>query len=246
MFTQDIAYTAALSGGVLSFFSPCILPLLPAYFSFITGLSLDQLTENKAEVRKKVILTTLFFVAGISATFIMIGGAASFLGSLLNKFDWLIRYAGGAIVIVFGLHILNIININALNFEKKIHVPQKPAHLMGTFVIGMAFGAGWTPCIGPIFSSILVLAGNEGSVIKGFSLLAVYSVGFCVPFLIMAVFITSLLDIVKRMNRYIGILNTVSGILLVLIGLLLITNQFRLLSGLFYSLLEFFNISTPK
>lgn len=231
--TQDIAYTAALAAGVISFFSPCIWPLIPAYFSFITGLSLDELTQDKREVRKKVLLSTLFYVAGISTTFIMFGGSASFLGNLLAGYEWLIRYIGGGIVIIFGAHLLGIININVLNFEKKIHIQKKPLHLMGTYFIGMAFGVGWTPCIGPIFSSILLLAGNEGTVAKGIALLAVYSAGFAVPFLVMAVFITSMLEIMKRINRYIGLMNKFAGTLLIFIGLLLIFDKFSFFNRLF-------------
>lgn len=227
VFTQDIAYTAALAAGLLSFFSPCILPLIPAYFSFITGLSLDELTQDKKQVRKKVIIATLFYVTGISTTFIMFGGSASFLGNLLTNYDWLIRYLGGTIIIVFGIHLLGLINISALNYEKKIHVNKKPLHLIGVYFIGMAFGVGWTPCIGPIFSAILLLASKEGSVIKGISLLAVYSAGFAIPFLLMAFFITSMLDIMKRINRYMGLLNKTAGSLLIFIGLLLIFDKFR-------------------
>ncbi|MFH2092904.1 MAG: cytochrome c biogenesis protein CcdA [Pseudomonadota bacterium] len=230
MFFENPTFPAALLAGLLSFFSPCILPLIPAYFSFITGLTLDELTIDNAQNRKKVILATLFYVAGVSSTFIMFGGAASFLGTLLAQFEWIIRYLGGALIIVFGLHLLGIINIKAMNFERKLHVKTKPLHLMGTFVVGMAFGVGWTPCIGPIFSTILVLAGQEGSILKGALLLAVYSVGFSIPFLVMAFFISSVLGMVKAMNRYIGVFNKITGALLILIGLLLILDKFRLLS----------------
>ncbi|MFH2058225.1 MAG: cytochrome c biogenesis protein CcdA [Pseudomonadota bacterium] len=226
MLFENPTYSAALLAGLLSFFSPCILPLIPAYFSFITGLSLDELTQDKAENRNKVLLATLFYVAGVSSTFIMFGGAASFLGNFLAEYEWAFRYIGGTIIIVFGLHLLGIININAINFEKKIHVRKKPFHLMGIFVIGMAFGVGWTPCIGPIFSTILVLASKEGSVMEGISLLAVYSAGFSIPFLVMAFFISSVLDMVKTMTKYLGVLNKITGVLLISIGLLLIFNKF--------------------
>lgn len=232
MFVDNITYPAALLAGVLSFFSPCILPLIPAYFSFITGLSLDELTEDKKETRNKVILSTLVYVAGVSSTFIMFGGAASFLGNLLLEYDWVIRYIGGAIIIVFGLHMIGLININAMNFEKRLHVKEKPMHLLGTFFIGMAFGVGWTPCIGPIFSAILVLASKEGSVLQGISLLAVYSAGFSIPFLVMAFSITSVLNMVRSMTKYVGLINKIAGALLIAIGLLLIFDKFRLLATL--------------
>ncbi len=232
MFTGNITYSAAIIAGLLSFFSPCILPLIPAYFSFITGLTLDELTENKTEIRKKVILSTLFYVAGFSFVFILFGAAASFLGSFAFQYSWVIRYLGGGIILVFGLHLLGVININGFNFEKKIHVKKKPLHLMGTFVIGMAFGAGWSPCIGPMLGSILIVAGNQDTVLKGVSLLAVYSAGLAIPFLLMSFFINSVLDIMKRATKFIGVLNKASGILLIVIGLLLIFDKFRLLATL--------------
>ena len=232
MFTENITYSAALVAGLLSFFSPCILPLIPAYFSFITGLTLDELTQDKKEVRQKVILSTLFYVAGFSFIFILFGASASFLGSVASQYSWVVRYLGGGIIIVFGLHLLGIINIKGFNFEKKIHVKEKPLHLMGVFVIGMAFGAGWSPCIGPMLGSILIVAGNQDSVLKGVSLLAVYSAGLAIPFIIMSFFINSILGIMKRATRFIGALNKASGILLIVIGLLLIFDKFRLLATL--------------
>ena len=232
MFNENLTYSAALFAGLLSFFSPCILPLIPAYFSFITGLSLDELTENKAETRRKVILTTLFYVAGFSFIFILFGASASFLGGIASRYSWIVRYLGGGIVIVFGLHLLGIINIKALNFDKRLHVHGKPLHLMGTFVIGMAFGAGWTPCIGPMLGSILIVAGNQDTVLKGVLLLAVYSAGLALPFLVLSFFIHFILDFMKRAKKIIGIINKVSGILLILIGLLLIFDKFKLLATL--------------
>ncbi len=232
MFTETITYPAALFAGLLSFFSPCILPLIPAYFSFITGLSLDELTENKKETRRKVFLSTLFYVAGFSFIFILFGASASFLGGFVSQYSWVIRYLGGGIILIFGLHLLGLINIKGFNFEKRIHVKEKPLHLMGTFVIGMAFGAGWSPCIGPMLGSILIVAGNQDTIIKGVFLLAVYSAGLAIPFLVMSFFINSILEIMKRATKFIGVFNKISGILLILIGLLLIFDKFRLLGTL--------------
>ncbi len=232
MFAETITYPAALFAGLLSFFSPCILPLIPAYFSFITGLSIDELTENRKETRKKVILSTVFYVAGFSFIFILLGASASFIGGLAARFSWAARYLGGGIIIVFGLHLLGIININALNFEKKIHINQTPMHLMGTFVIGMAFGAGWTPCIGPMLGSILIVASNQQTIGQGIALLTVYSAGLALPFLAMSLFINSIMEIMKKTTRWIGVINRISGILLITVGLLLIFDRFRFLSTL--------------
>ncbi len=171
-------------------------------------------------------------MAGFSFIFILFGASASFLGGFASKYSWVVRYLGGGIILVFGLHLLGIINIKGFNFEKKIHVKEKPLHLMGVFVIGMAFGAGWSPCIGPMLGSILIVAGNQDTVLQGVSLLAVYSAGLAIPFIIMSFFINSILGIMKRATRFIGALNKASGILLIVIGLLLIFDKFRLLATL--------------
>lgn len=207
MFAEAITYPAALFAGLLSFFSPCVLPLIPAYFSFITGLSLDELTENTTETHKKVILSTLFYVAGFSFIFILLGASASFLGGLASQYAWVIRYLGGGIILVFGLHLLGLINIKGLNFEKRFHVKEKPLHLMGTFVIGMAFGAGWTPCIGPLLGTILIVAGNQDTIFEGITLLAVYSAGLAIPFLVISIFISSIMGFMKRATKFIGVIN---------------------------------------
>lgn len=232
MFTETVTFQAALIAGLLSFFSPCILPLIPAYFSFITGLTLDELTLDARETRKKVLLSTLAYVCGFSFIFILLGASASFLGSVMAKYTWLIRYAGGGIVILFGLHLLGVINIKGLNFEKRIHMSEKPLHLMGTFMIGMAFGAGWSPCIGPLLGSILIVAGNQDTVLKGMLLLGVYSAGLALPFILISLFINRLLEIMKRATKVLMYVNKVSGILLIALGVLLITDRFRILAGL--------------
>lgn len=232
MFTETITFSAAFIAGLLSFLSPCVLPLIPAYFSFITGLSLDELTSDTREIRKKVILSTLAYVAGFSSIFILLGASASFLGGLASQYAWVIRYVGGTIVLVFGLHLLGIINIKGFQFERRLHVTEKPLHLFGTFVIGMAFGAGWTPCIGPMLGSILIVAGNQESVLTGVWLLAVYSAGLALPFILISFFIHSMLGFLKRAVKWIGVINKVAGLLLVSIGLLLIFDKFKLLVAL--------------
>jgi cytochrome c-type biogenesis protein len=230
LFTQTITFPAAFIAGLLSFLSPCVLPLIPAYFSFITGLSVDELTADNKKIRQKVIMSTLAYVAGFSFIFILFGASASFLGGLASQYSWVIRYLGGGIVLVFGLHLLGIINIMGFQFEKRFHVKKKPLHLFGTFVIGMAFGAGWTPCIGPMLGSILIVASNQETILKGVWLLAVYSAGLALPFILISIFINSMLSFMKRATKLIGILNKVSGVLLIIIGLLLIFDKFKLLA----------------
>ena len=232
VFTETVTFPAALAAGLLSFFSPCILPLIPAYFTFITGLSLDEMTEDSGTTRKKVILATLAYVAGFSTVFILLGASASLVGGWMAKYTWIIQYAGGAIVLVFGLHLLGVINIKGLSFEKRIHLNEKPLHILGTFVIGMAFGAGWSPCIGPMLGSILIVAGNQDTILKGIFLLATYSAGLALPFILISVFINRVLEIMKKMTRVVIYVNRVSGVLLIILGILLISDKFRMLTGL--------------
>ena len=232
MFTETITFPAALIAGLLSFFSPCILPLIPAYFTFITGLSLDEMAEDSKSTRKKVLLATLAYVAGFSTVFILLGASASLVGGFFARYTWIIRYAGGAIVLIFGLHLLGIINIKGLNFEKRVHLNEKPIHMLGTFVIGMAFGAGWSPCIGPMLGSILIVAGNQETVLKGILLLTTYSAGLALPFILISLFINRLLEIMKKATRVLIYVNRISGILLIILGILLISDKFRILTGL--------------
>ena len=232
MFGETISYNAAFLAGLLSFFYPCILPLIPAYFTFITGLSIDELTESAKETRKKVILSTLVYVAGFSFVFIIMGASATFFGSLMMEYSWVVRYLGGTIIIVFSLHLLGIINIKALNFEQRFHVKEKPFHLMGVFVIGMAFGAGWSPCIGPILGSILIVASNQDTILNGMLLLALYSLGIAIPFILISIFITRMVETIKRATKFIVYINKATGVLLFIVGVLLITDKFKLLGSI--------------
>ncbi len=232
MFTETISYQAALIAGLLSFFSPCILPLIPAYFSFITGLSVDELTRDSKKTRQKVIITTLVYVSGFSFIFILLGASASFLGGFISQYTYILRYIGGAVILVFGLHLLGIINIKTLNFEKRVHYTKKPIHLLGVFVIGMAFGAGWSPCIGPMLGSILIVAGNQETMAQGTLLLSVYSAGLALPFILLSFFVNRIFEIMKRATKAIVYINKTAGLFLIVLGILLITDKFRILAGL--------------
>ena len=231
MFTETVSFQAAFAAGLLSFFSPCILPLIPAYFTFITGLSVDELTSDSKKTRQKIIFATFAYVCGFSFVFILLGASASFMGGFVSRYSDIIRYAGGVIILVFGLHLLGVINIKGLNFEKKIHLSEKPIHLFGTFIIGMAFGAGWSPCIGPMLGSILILAGTQATVTKGMLLLAVYSAGLALPFILISFFINKIFEFMKRATKFIIYVNKMSGFLLIIVGILLITDKFTMLAG---------------
>jgi len=232
MFTEAISYPAAFTAGLLSFLSPCVLPLIPAYFTFITGFSLEELTESRdSEIRKKVFLSTILFVSGFSLVFILMGASASYLGGLIYNYRELIRIIGGIFIIILGVHLTGIIRIRGLDFEKRINMEKKPLHFFGTFVVGMAFGAGWSPCIGPLLGSIIIIAGSQETVWQGIILLAIYSAGLAIPFIIMSVFINLLLIVIKKASRVLQYVNAAAGILLIIVGLILVTNKLYVLIG---------------
>jgi len=231
MLTEAVSFPAAFLAGLLSFFSPCVLPLIPAYFTFITGYSLEELTEGNIEIRKKVILSTISFVLGFSVVFILMGGSASYLGGLIYKYKNLIRIIGGGLIIILGIHLTGVFRIRSLEFEKRIQIQKKPLHFLGTFIVGMAFGAGWSPCIGPLLGSILIVAGSQETVAQGMVLLGVYSAGLALPFVIISVFINFLLVFMKRASKVLKYVNVVAGILLILVGLVLVTNKLYLFSS---------------
>ena len=233
MFTESISYPAALLAGLLSFFSPCILPLIPAYFTFITGLSLDELTDARTrQVRARVIRATLSYVLGFSLVFVLMGASASFIGGAMFKYrDW-IRIIGGILIILFGIHMTGLIRFKPLEFERRLQVQKKPLHFMGTFFVGMAFGAGWSPCIGPLLGSILIVAGNQETVADGIGLLSVYAAGLAMPFLVLSLFVDSLLTFIKKASWSIRYINVTAGVLLLIIGLLLVTDKLSLISAI--------------
>jgi len=232
MFTESISYPAALLAGLLSFFSPCILPLIPAYFTFITGLSLDELTGAPTHrVRARVIRSTLSYVLGFSLVFILMGASASIIGGAIFKYRDGIRIIGGILIILFGIHMTGLIRFSSLEFERRLKVQKKPLHFMGTFFVGMAFGAGWSPCIGPLLGSILIVAGNQETVADGIGLLSVYAAGLAIPFLVLSVFVDSLLSFIKKASWSIRYINVTAGVLLLILGLLLVTDKLSLISA---------------
>lgn len=227
MFAQTISFSAAFMAGLLSFFSPCILPLVPGYFTFITGYSLDELTHgDKAAVRRRVVFSTLFFVLGFSFVFIFgLGILAALLGGVVDQSKEVLRVAGGLLLILLGVHVSGLFRLKFLDVEKRLHMNKRPVHFLGAFLVGMAFGAGWSPCIGPILGGIFALAVNMDTVMKKFLLLFLYSAGLAVPFLIMSFFINYILVFLRRAVRVLKYVNAVAGILLAVLGVLLVTDN---------------------
>ena len=232
------AVTLPLSflAGLVSFVSPCVLPIVPSYISFVTGLSFDDLTGKNSEIsRQEVTRTTLWhsliFVAGFSALFIGFGASASFVGQFLLTYQEVIRKVGGILIVFFGLFIAGWIRIPFLNQDFKLPVRQRKSTVIGTFLIGVGFAAGWTPCVGPILGSILFYAGTQGQVVRGIELLTFYSMGLALPFLLSAGMFNSFLGSFRQISRWIPLITKSSGVFLVVMGVLIFTNAFSILSA---------------
>ena len=232
---KDVSFPLAFLAGILSFLSPCVLPLVPSYISFITGVSFEDLREgaDRKKIRLLTISNSLAFISGFSLIFIALGASSSALGRFLLEYqDW-IRNIGGVLVIFFGLFVSGIIRLDFLTRERKFHVTGKPAGYFGSFFIGMTFAAAWTPCIGPILGTILLYASSQGSAAYGFKLLAVYSLGLAVPFFLSSLMFNSFLSYSGRIRRYMRSIMMASGLLLIVFGLLLLTNNIRQLTAFF-------------
>ena len=224
----SVSVAVALTAGLLSFLSPCVLPLVPSYLSFVTGMTIDDLQESVD--RTHVLTHSLLFVSGFTLVFMVLGASASFLGQFARAYDVWIARIGGILVIVLGLHLLGVFRITALLREKRVHLSDKPAGFLGTLVVGVAFGAGWTPCIGPVLGAILGLAGTRETVWSGVWLLFVYSVGLAVPFLLAALALDRFLATFRRFRSWIPWMERTAGGLLVALGFLLVTEKFTKLS----------------
>ena len=226
---KDISFPLAFLAGVLSFLSPCVLPLIPSYVSFITGISFEDLTSSvdRKRIRYLTITNSVVFISGFSSVFIALGASSSAIGSLLFEHLNLIRIIGGVLIIIFGLFIAGFLKLDFLMKDKKLHLVGKPGGYIGTFFVGMTFAAGWSPCIGPILGTILVYAGSKGSAFYGLKFLAVYSLGLALPFFVSAIAINSFLIYSKRLVRYMRTIMIISGLLLIIFGIMLLTDQIR-------------------
>ena len=219
-----IEFLVAFGAGLISFLSPCVLPLIPGYISFISGASLNELLENK----KINIFPLILFTIGFSFVFIMFGAAASYLGQVLLQNSQTLRVIAGLVIIIFSLQLIGIINISFLNFEKKIYT-KKNNSVWFSFVVGMAFGFGWTPCIGPILGSILALASTEETIFKAVILLSFYSLGLAIPFILSGYLMQRFLIFSKNFKKNINLVSKSGGIILLITGFLILTNQLQIL-----------------
>jgi cytochrome c-type biogenesis protein len=216
---MNVTIAAALAAGMLSFLSPCVLPLVPPYLIYLTGTSLERLAdaETEPQVRRETILAAFLFVLGFSTVFVALGASASAIGALLRAYSYILGKVAGVIIIIMGLHFLGVTPIAWLMREKRLDV-SKPVGLWGAYVMGLAFAFGWTPCIGPILSAILAIAGSEGSVARGTGLLAVYSLGLGVPFIVAALALEPFAAFLARFRAYLSVVEKTMGGLLIIAG----------------------------
>ena len=236
----DVTIWGAFAAGLLSFISPCVLPLVPPYLCFLAGVTLDQLTGDDGEVRVprlRIFLASLAFVLGFTTVFVVLGASASVIGRVVMSYLDIFGYIAGAIIIVMGLHFLGVFRIGLLYREARVHVERRPAGFLGAYFVGVAFAFGWTPCVGPVLAAILFVAGTEDTVTSGAALLAVYSLGIGLPFLLASLFAGPFMALMRRFRAHMDKVEKTMGALLVLTGVMFLTGQMATLS---YWLLETF------
>jgi cytochrome c-type biogenesis protein len=222
----NLGLLIAFSAGMLSFLSPCVLPLVPSYISFITGMTLEDLQQSKRET----LFHALTFVVGFSLIFLALGAGATVFGQLMLRYrDWISR-VGGVLIIVFGLYLLGVLNLGFLARDTRLHLANKPLGYFGTLVVGIAFGAGWSPCIGPILGAILTMAANEADLQRGLVLLLFYSAGLAVPFLLAALMVDRFLKLFAKLRQQMIWVNRFAGAMLILVGILMVTDRFTMLA----------------
>jgi cytochrome c-type biogenesis protein len=230
--SEPLGVVVAFSAGLFSFLSPCVLPLFPSYLSFVTGMSVADLSADLTSAgRRRVMLHAVTFVVGFSVIFVALGASFSAVGAFLLEYrDW-IRRVGGVLIVVFGLYIAGALRIGIFGRVQQLRLREKPAGYIGSFVVGLTFAIGWTPCVGPILGAILLLAGTADTVQRGVGLLAAYSAGLGVPFLLSAAALGAFLKFFKRYRPFIPAVERFAGVLLVIVGALVVTNYYVVLNS---------------
>jgi len=226
----------ALLAGVISFLSPCVLPIVPPYLAYMGGISMTEMTDEKVS-NKPAVIAAIFFALGLSTVFIFLGFAASAFGQVFLQYQELMGHIAGGVIIIFGLHFMGVITIPFLHREARLDAGDRGGSAFGAYVLGLAFAFGWTPCIGPILGAILSMAAQEASITRGTLLLAVYAIGLGLPFIIAAIFINRAIGVMNRFKRHMAMVEKAMGALLILVGIMLITGAF---SSFSYWLLEVF------
>lgn len=244
--TSSVTLSAAFGAGLISFISPCVLPLVPGYLSFVSGVNMAAARSQTEAVQapsdtRAVLSNSLAFVLGFSAIFIILGASASAIGQLLGAHQGLLSKVAGVLLILFGVHMTGLLPIKALYAEKRFHMVDKPLGLLGAFLVGTAFAFGWTPCIGPVLSAVIGVASQQDTIAEGVLLLAAYSAGLGVPFLLAAVGINQFYRFFDGIKHHLRKVEIGSGVLLVVVGVLMLTNMLTVLSGMLPGLLPFLN-----
>jgi len=229
---SNITIIGAFIAGLLSFLSPCVFPLIPSYITYITGLSFADLQaeHHSHKVRRQIIIHSLLFIAGFTCVFVLLGASATFIGSFLQQHMKLLRRIGGILIIVFGVHLTGLFPIRFLLGEKRMTINTRPAGYVGSFLIGVAFSAGWTPCIGPILASSLAVAAIEKTVSRGIMLLLVYSMGLGIPFFLAALAMHQFLFVFNHFKKYIRLFEIFTGVFLIIVGIMVYGNYLSRLS----------------
>ncbi|MDP2928441.1 MAG: cytochrome c biogenesis protein CcdA [Candidatus Omnitrophota bacterium] len=237
MANENLSYIVAFTAGALTYLSPCLLPMIPAFIAYITGVSSsDRKDENKkSEVRRKTIIHALLFILGFSIVFILLGLTATIVGRALFSYQKFIRIAGGILIMLFGLQLTGILKLNFLIGTRKISIATKSANYLSSFLIGVTFAVAWTPCAGPILGSILVLAGTKADLASGARLLTVYSIGIAIPFFVTALLVNTFLEYFNKLQKFLNVINISGGALLVVVGFLMATNYLAVISERVFS-----------
>ena len=232
MDSSNVSFLGAFIAGLLSFLSPCVLPLIPSFITYITGLSFSDLQAEHPshKVRQQTIVHTLLFIAGFTTVFVLLGASATFIGGFLQEHMNTIRKVGGILIIIFGIHVTGLVPIHLLLGEKRVTVHRKPAGYLGSFVVGLAFAAGWTPCIGPILASILMVAATEETVSQGVLLLLTYSMGLAIPFFLSSLAMHQFLVVFNRFKKHIRIFEIITGVFLIIVGVMIFSNYLSILA----------------
>ena len=241
MLSDNINILTAFIFGLLSFVSPCVLPIIPGYISFISGHTLDDIKGKDASAARAVMFNSLVFISGFTLIFVLMGAAATSIGQLLNDNLNLISKIAGIVIIVFGLHMIGIFKIGFLNYEKRFHLQEKKLGILGSFTVGAAFAFGWTPCIGPVLAGILAIASQQETVLQGIILLFAYSLGLGIPFLLTAVSINKFFNVFNRIKKHFHAIEVVGGTMLVAVGILMVTNYLTIIASYLSKWFPFLN-----
>jgi cytochrome c-type biogenesis protein len=235
MMSDNVTVLSAFIAGLLSFLSPCVLPLIPSYITYITGLSFSDLQAEHPshKIRQTTFLHALTFVAGFTVVFVLLGASATFIGNVIQEHMDTIRKVGGVLIILFGIHVTGMMPLRFLLGERRVNLHRKPAGFIGTFAVGLAFAAGWTPCIGPILASILMVAATEDTVSHGIVLLLAYSLGLGIPFLLCSLAMHQFLQLFNHFKRFIRVFEITTGVFLIMVGIMIYFNYLAVMGSFF-------------